>query len=272
LSFFLLIFKSNEIHKLAARRGLFASEYQRSSRNEADLISRPVWQIEDLNKSVLELRAEWARVRDEAQAMIELDERRLASNRSTDLSKLLFQRDEEEVELWRDQSAGGEWEWKQFTLYGSGGLKSDKKCARVPLTCRLIDKIESERNCSECRVKFSVLTMHANNRDKSFHVWPHCGTSNTKLRLHLTLKTPKQDLKCAMRIRTGEATKQMLEWREEGELLAFDDSFENEIWCNVTGDSSSRQSGAAKRVVVLALLIVDLWHPGLTPERRYQLL
>jgi aspartyl/asparaginyl beta-hydroxylase (cupin superfamily) len=70
---------------------------------------------------------------------------------------------------------------------------------------------------------------------------PHCSVDNLRLRLHLGLVVPEG---CGIRVAA-----ETREWRE-GSCLAFEDSFEHEVW-----NRSTR-----RRVV----LIVDLWHPDLT--------
>jgi len=77
------------------------------------------------------------------------------------------------------------------------------------------------------------------------HLRPHCSTDNLRVRIHLGVDIPDG---CLMRV--GDQTRA---W-EEGKCLAFEDSFEHEVW----NRSSSR------RIV----LIVDLWHPDLTAVER----
>ena len=77
------------------------------------------------------------------------------------------------------------------------------------------------------------------------HVRPHYGPSNLKIRYHLAIEEAE-----GVRIRSGR------EWRtwRLGRCLILDDSFEHEVV----------HSGDARRVV----LIVDCWHPDLTPRER----
>jgi aspartate beta-hydroxylase len=75
------------------------------------------------------------------------------------------------------------------------------------------------------------------------HISAHRGPTNLRVRCHLGIDVPDGD--CAIRV--GDETRQWI----EGECLVFDDHFEHEAW-NRT---------AADRIV----LIVDLWHPGLSP-------
>lgn len=77
------------------------------------------------------------------------------------------------------------------------------------------------------------------------HIPPHCGVSNHRVTVHLPLVVPPG---CAIRV--GERTRG---WRE-GEVLAFDDSFEHEAW----------NRGDSERVV----LIFETFHPDLDLAER----
>jgi aspartate beta-hydroxylase len=74
------------------------------------------------------------------------------------------------------------------------------------------------------------------------HISPHRGPTNLRVRCHLAITVPAGD--CAIRV--GNETRA---W-DEGKCLVFDDSFEHEAWNHSDGE----------RIV----LIVDLWHPGLS--------
>jgi aspartate beta-hydroxylase len=74
------------------------------------------------------------------------------------------------------------------------------------------------------------------------HIDAHRGPTNLRVRCHLALKVPEGD--CAIRV--GVQTRR---W-EEGRCLVFDDHFDHEAWNHTEED----------RLV----LIVDLWHPGLS--------
>lgn len=41
---------------------------------------------------------------------------------------------------------------------------------------------------------------------------------------------------------------------EEGKIMVFDDSFEHEVWHNGTD--------------IRLILIIDVWHPDLTPDQK----
>jgi aspartyl/asparaginyl beta-hydroxylase (cupin superfamily) len=74
------------------------------------------------------------------------------------------------------------------------------------------------------------------------HINPHRGPTNMRVRCHLGIKVPDGD--CAIRV--GGETRR---W-QEGRCLVFDDSLVHEAWNHTDED----------RIV----LIVDLWHPGLS--------
>ncbi|CAG9828778.1 unnamed protein product [Diabrotica balteata] len=131
-------------------------------------------------------------------------------------------------------------EWKQFELYARG-QKNVNNCKKCPFTCSIINQIPEAKNCKRGQTKFSV--MHPGT-----HIWPHCGPTNCRLRAHLGLKVPSNTfLRVADDIRS---------WKE-GEIFVFDDSFEHEVWHN----------GTDFRLI----LIVDIWHPELTPSEKHSL-
>lgn len=212
--------ESLDVYRKGAEKKLFLSMYQRSLYNVEGLTSRPFWTIEQTTyASQLELiRSQWAAIRDEGLKLLNM-----AAN---------FK---DEAENLRDSG-----DWKQFELFFRG-QRSDKNCAKAPLTCRLVEQFAAARSCKRGQVKFSV--MHPGT-----HVWPHCGPTNCRIRAHLGLKVPSDTF-----IRVAEQTRS---W-ENGEWLIFDDSFEHEVWHNGTGT----------RLV----LIVDFWHPDLTETQRKSL-
>ena len=77
------------------------------------------------------------------------------------------------------------------------------------------------------------------------HIPPHCGVANNRITIHLPLIVPGD---CTIRVGS-----EIHAW-QEGELFAFDDSFEHEAWNRSSED----------RVV----LIFESHHPDLRPEER----
>lgn len=82
------------------------------------------------------------------------------------------------------------------------------------------------------------------------HLGTHCSADNLRVRCHLPLRVRAR----GAWLRVGNETR---EW-EEDRLLAFDDAFEHEA-SNPTSET---------RVV----LIIDFWHPDLTPMERRAIL
>ena len=87
---------------------------------------------------------------------------------------------------------------------------------------------------------FSVL-------DPGTHIPPHCGPSNTTLRVQLRLYVPEG---CEMRV--GD---EVHNWDDGHDTLVFDDAFEHEVWVRSKTERS--------------VLILDFWHPELTPAERW---
>ena len=84
------------------------------------------------------------------------------------------------------------------------------------------------------------------------HVHPHSGPTNCRLRTHLGLQIPEGDDPLKARLRVAD---QYLSWNN-GELFVFDDSFDHEVWYE-------NEKNASRLV-----LIMDIWHPDLSAEKR----
>lgn len=121
-----------------------------------------------------------------------------------------------------------------FVFY-ENGRKNDDNCARCPLIARLIE--------SHNAVRTQAGLLYVSKLSPGTHLKAHRGPTNVRLRCHLGIRIPDGDsgLKVA-----GETRR----W-EEGRCIVFDDSLEHEVW-NHTQEP---------RVV----LIIDFWHPHLTP-------
>jgi aspartyl/asparaginyl beta-hydroxylase (cupin superfamily) len=125
--------------------------------------------------------------------------------------------------------------WAQFELALAGRM-IEENCARAPRTAKVLGELEEAQDCD-----FMMFSANV----PGTHLRPHCGTTNTRLRCHLGLIVPEG---CSMRVRT-----EVRPW-EEGKCLIFDDSFEHEVW----------NQGTGTRVI----LLVDIWHPEVTPIER----
>jgi aspartate beta-hydroxylase len=125
-------------------------------------------------------------------------------------------------------------QWDVAFLY-ERGRRRDAVCEACPVTTRGIESYPTMRTVAGL--------IYASRMRGGTHIQPHRGPTNLRLRCHLGIKVPEGD--CAIRV--GDETRR---WHE-GRCLVFDDHFEHEAW-NHTGED---------RIV----LIVDMWHPGLSP-------
>lgn len=128
-------------------------------------------------------------------------------------------------------------EWSQLDLFVRG-QEIPNRCKRAPVTCSIVRAEAAAVGCRRGQIKFSAI-------EPGTHVRPHVGPTNCRLRMHLGLSNTKDTF-----IRVDQTTRQ---WKV-GKVFMFDDSFEHEVWHNGTGT----------RLV----LIVDVWHPDLTPSER----
>ncbi|XP_066158756.1 aspartyl/asparaginyl beta-hydroxylase isoform X2 [Euwallacea fornicatus] len=208
-----------KIYEEGVEQKVFMSRYQRSLYNVDRLTAKPWWELKDLaiyEKLFLALTDNWKEIRREGLSAL--------SDRG------YF---EDEAENLKDTGT-----WKQLELFARG-QKHSKNCAKTPITCSIIQRFPYARGCRRGQTKFSVI-------HPGTHVWPHCGPTNCRLRVHLGLKVPPETF-----IRVAE---EMRSWKE-GDIIIFDDSFEHEVWHN----------GSDFRLV----LIIDVWHPELTlTEKR----
>lgn len=143
---------------------VFLSKYQRSLYNVNRLKGKPWWNENDLpqlyQRFLKTLKEHWKDIREEGLA---------ALNRNN-----MFKNEAENL---RDVG-----DWKQFELYARG-MKYAQNCQKCPKTCKIMDAFTDASHCRRGQIKFSVM-------EPGTHVWPHCGPTNCRLRLHLGLKIP----------------------------------------------------------------------------------
>lgn len=130
----------------------------------------------------------------------------------------------------RIERSGG---WDVAFFY-ERGRRRDEVCEACPVTAQGLESHGSMRTMAGL---IYVSRMRAGT-----HIAAHRGPTNLRVRCHLGITVPPGD--CAIRV--GEETRH---WTE-GACLVFDDYFEHEAWNYADED----------RIV----LIVDLWHPGLS--------
>lgn len=126
-------------------------------------------------------------------------------------------------------------EWKIFELLSSG-RKNAENAFEAPRTSQVLDEFEEDTHLPNGLAYFSVVAGGG-------RVLPHCGPTNTRLRIHLGISVPPEAW-----LRVGP---EVHRWKE-GECLIFDDSWEHEV-----GNESPRNRG---------VLIVDIWHPDLSDK------
>lgn len=128
--------------------------------------------------------------------------------------------------------------WDAFFFYRNGE-RFDANHARCPRSSALLESLPLVRIRAHApEICFSVLTAGS-------HILTHTGVTNSRLVVHLPLLVPSD---CAIRVGGEDRA-----WRE-GEVLVFDDSFEHEAW---NRSDSTR-----------VILLMDTWHPELSPAER----
>jgi aspartate beta-hydroxylase len=120
-------------------------------------------------------------------------------------------------------------------LFYERGRKNEENCAKCPTISRIIEGHNT--------VRTQAGLLYVSKLNPQTHVRAHRGPTNMRVRCHLGIVVPDGD--CGLKV-DGHIRR----WNE-GHCLVFDDSFEHEAW-NQTNKS---------RIVV----IIDFWHPDLTP-------
>ncbi|KAM3570399.1 hypothetical protein VYU27_007538 [Nannochloropsis oceanica] len=119
------------------------------------------------------------------------------------------------------------------------GLWNDHVCARFPRTLSLLASLS---------IPFAVRGVMFARQAPGTGVQPHSDGRNFILTLHLGLQVPKEEGLCWMRV-----AEERRGW-EEGKAVVIDTTFEHE-----TGNASEEER---------YVLIIDFWHPELTPVER----
>jgi aspartyl/asparaginyl beta-hydroxylase (cupin superfamily) len=138
----------------------------------------------------------------------------------------------------RKQIADGN--WGMFELLSRGRVNAEN-AVQAPHTIRTLMMLPEVSTNPSALAYFSVLSPHV-------HIAPHCGPTNSRIRIHLGLRVPKG---AAMRVGYERRS-----WKE-GLCTVFDDSWEHEVF------NSSR--------FLRAVLLIDVWHPDLTMQQRSEI-
>ena len=131
-------------------------------------------------------------------------------------------------------------EWDVIFLY-ERGRRHDDVCEACPVTTSVIE--------GDGAMRTAAGLIYVSRMRAGTHIAAHRGPTNLRLRCHLGIAVPEGD--CAIRVQD-----ESRRWRE-GRCLVFDDSYDHEAWNHTDSD----------RIV----LIVDLWHSGLTPIEVHRL-
>ena len=166
---------------------------------------------------------------------------------------------------------------RTFAVY-SHGKRNAENCRKVPLTCTLLERVTMATSCKHGETKFLVVPPKS-------HVPPHTGQTNTRLVVLVGLSLGEGELT----VRVAEEKRLVIIYRthvcmyvlyvrsyvyvrmysltlkplhphrvlREGEVLVFDDSFEQEVWF------TSLSPGL--------VLSMEVWHPDLSTEQRKRL-
>jgi hypothetical protein len=137
--------------------------------------------------------------------------------------------------LWRELR--GNPDWSSLHLF--------KLAEETPLAKLFPKTLKALEAADLVRVDGRPMELFFSRLKPGTHIPPHHGIANNRITVHLPLIVPGD-----CEIRVGSLTHR---WRE-GELMAFDDSFEHEAWNRAPAD----------RVV----LIFEAHHPDLRPEER----
>jgi aspartate beta-hydroxylase len=140
------------------------------------------------------------------------------------------------------QSKGGpraqisDGDWNIFEILSDGRVNATAS-ALAPRTSRTLMSLPEVTTNPNGLAYFSVL-------NPGVHINPHCGPTNSRIRIHLGLLAPS-----GATMRVGHETRP---W-QEGACSVFDDSWEHEV---VNGSGFLR-----------AVLLFDVWHPDMTADQ-----
>lgn len=212
----------------ATRLGVWVDEFQRPGYLVPGLRAAPWPNLDDV---------EWSSVATLKRRLEELKPTILAEFRNA--TNHNFHADEERIAY--DATT-----WRQLTMRKNGTWLPEIAAFRETTVAlrELLDDEVADR-LPKGSVEISVLEPGA-------RLVPHCGPSNHRIRLHLTLEAPADR---SAFIRVGDPhDPSNARHHTPGEVFVFDDSFVHEV------ANPSQQP----RVV----LLLDVWHPGLDPTQR----
>ncbi|CAJ1966590.1 unnamed protein product [Cylindrotheca closterium] len=140
--------------------------------------------------------------------------------------------------------------WKVLPFMNQGCWVFDV-CKRCPKTFQFIESLPNLLD--DCLFGNAMISKIS----PGTVIEPHCGPTNIRHRLQMALQIPSK--RCEMSLQVSDSR---LEWGKEGDYFVFDDSFIHSV--NFTSQPGAHPTAAEERIV----LIVDLWHPELTPAEK----
>jgi aspartate beta-hydroxylase len=198
--------------ELAAAQGVWEHPLQRAREYLPGLDARPLHDPDDF-WFIARLEEQYPLIRTEIEGVLAAEANPV--QRTTDDNALILAGD-----------------WKQAHLFRDGAWQ-ENVAKHFPVTRAILSEIPEITTFSPGVITVSRVL-------PGTHIMPHCGPTNAQLRVHLPLIVPPD-----VSLRIGE---RQLTW-EEGRCMAFDESFEHEVW----------HRGSSDRVV----LILDTVHPDL---------
>lgn len=150
---------------------------------------------------------------------------------------------ENDVQVQNDSS-----KWNVLHIMNQG-VVNEENAALCPETTKVVQSLSLDvmTDCIFGNIFLSVLTPGTS-------IEPHCGPTNARHRLHLALLIPSHEEPVLT------VLEKQITWKE-GQAFVFDDSLMHAV---DYPDIRTTAVSAKLRVV----LIVDLWHPELTPLER----
>lgn len=141
-----------------------------------------------------ELEANWAKIRDEALAVLEFEDIPVLPDISPDHGRL-----------------GADRKWRSFFLYGYG-YRVDANCVKAPVASEIASRVPGLNSAF-----FSILAPGA-------RIPRHRGVTKGLITCHLGVVVPKDWMAVRMAVHD-----EIVHW-EEGKCLVFDDTYQHEVW------------------------------------------
>jgi aspartyl/asparaginyl beta-hydroxylase (cupin superfamily) len=130
-----------------------------------------------------------------------------------ELKLLIEKNDDQIIPYFNETLASEKNNWTIFPLM-VWGKEVQENCKKCPATYEIIQSIEGVTSCA-----FSMLKPNTS-------IKPHLGDSNVMYRVHVTLESNGQLPEMGMRVKD-----KTIDWKN-GEVFAFCDAHEHEVWNN----------------------------------------